>query len=195
MRTHFVLFVQTLLGALVALVTLAACAPAVSVRSDVDPTVNLNQYSTYSFFTQLGIEGNSYDNLLGSHFREEIFEQMSARGFQQSANPQLQVNVSADTTDKIRVNTYQEPYLYGGYYGGFYDPFMGGPWYGGPTRTSVHQYTQASVYIDLVDAEQHKLVWQGVATFTLSDKMQKDVQAAVDKTVSEIFSQFPLTSR
>ncbi|HMB59158.1 MAG TPA: DUF4136 domain-containing protein, partial [Xanthomonadales bacterium] len=60
------------------------------------------------------------------------------------------------------------------------------------TRTTVSQYTQANVYIDLVDSTTHKMVWQGVATFNLTEKMQQQVAASVNDTVAKIFSQYPV---
>lgn len=173
---------------------LAACAPSVKVRSDSDPGVNLAQFNSYDFFSQMGIEGDNYSNLLGQHFRDAISAQMDSRGFAISGTPQLQINVSIGAEDKVRVNTYQEPYLYGGYYGmGGYGMY-GSPWGygGGATRTTVSQYTEANVYIDLVDSSEHKMVWQGVATFTLTDKMQDQLRETVYNTVDKIFSQFPV---
>lgn len=173
---------------------LAACAPSVKVRSDTDPGVNMAQYKTYNFFSQLGIEGDSYSNLLGQHFRDAITSEMDSRGLAQSNSPQLQINVSIGAEEKVRVNTYQDPYLYGGYYGMRGYGVYGNPWgyAGGTTRTTVSQYTEANVYIDMVDASEHKLVWQGVATFTLTDKMQSQVRETVNNTVQKIFSQFPV---
>ena len=176
---------------------LTACSPSVQVRTDSDPGVNMSQYKSYDFFSQLGIEGDGYSNLLGQHFRAAISSQMNARGFSQSETPQLQINVSIGAEDKVRVNTYQDPYLYGGYYGRGYGAYgHSSPWGygGGATRTTVHQYTQAKVYIDMVDASTHKMVWQGVATFTLTDKMQGQLRETVNNTVEKILSQFPVTA-
>jgi hypothetical protein len=191
-RPHF----RSLFAVTVLSVLLAGCAPSVKVRTDSDPGVNLNQFKTYDFFSQMGIEGDNYSNLLGQHFRSAISAQMNSRGFTQSDSPQLQVNVSIGAEDKVRVNTYQEPYLYGGYYGyGGYGRY-GGPWGypGGATRTTVHQYTEANVYIDLVDATEHKMVWQGVATFTVTDKMQEQLRETVYSTVEKVFSAFPVAA-
>ncbi len=146
----------------------------------------------------MGIEGDNYSGLLGQHFRGAIAAQMDSRGFTQSGSPQLQINVTIGAEDKVRVNTYQDPYLYGGYYGrGGYGHYggmgMGYP-YGGGTRTTVHQYTEAKVYIDLVDSQQHKVVWQGVATFTLTDKLQENLRQTVHDTVDKIFTEFPIAA-
>ena len=183
------------LAALAAAMLLTACAPSVKVRSDVDPGVDLRQYQSYDFFSQMGVEGDNYSNLLGRHFRDAISAQMDARGFRRSETPQLQINVSVGAEDKVRVNTYQEPYLYGGYYGMHGYGYMGGPWgYPSTTRTTVTQYTEANVYIDLVDASEHKMIWQGVATFTVTDKMQEQLRESVYNTVDKIFAQFPIAA-
>ena len=118
---------------------------------------------------------------------------MESRGYRKSETPQLQINVSIGAEEKVRVNTYQDPYLYGGYYGRPGYGYRGSPWgYPGATQTTVSQYTEANVYIDMVDAEKHRMIWQGVATFTLTDKMQEQMRASVNNTVSKIFAEFPV---
>ena len=95
--------------------------------------------------------------------------------------------------EKVRVNTYNDPYLHGGFYGRPGYGYYGNPWaYGGMTQTTVRQYTEANVYIDVVDASEHKLVWQGVATFTLTDKMQEQMRETVFTTVDKVFTKFPV---
>ena len=181
-----------LLAAVFASLLLTACSPSVKVRSDTDPGVNMASYKTYDFFSQLGVEGENYSNLLGQHFRDAIGDQMNARNFAVSGSPQLRVNVSIGAKDKVRVNTYSDPYVYGGYYGRYGYGYHGSPWGYGGTRTTVHQYTEANVYIDMVDSSEHKLVWQGVATFTVTDKMQQQLRETVFNTVNEIFAEFPV---
>jgi hypothetical protein len=182
--------------ALVAMaVLLTACAPSVKVRSDADPGVDMRQYQTYGFFSQMGVEGDNYSNLLGRHFRDSISAQMNARGYSKSDTPQLQINVSVGSEEKVRVNTYQDPYLYGGYYGMHGYGYMGGPWgYPSSTRTTVTQYTEANVYIDMVDASEHKMVWQGVATFKVTEKMQEQIRESIYNTVDSVFAQFPVSA-
>jgi hypothetical protein len=183
------------LTATVLVLSAAGCAPSVKVRSDADPTVDMGRYQSYDFFSQLGVEGDSYSNLVGRHFRDAISTQMDARGYSQSDAPQLQVNVSIGAEEKVRVNTYQDPYLYGGFYGPPGYGYMGSPWgYPTATRTTVSQYTEANVYIDMVDASEHKLVWQGVATFTLTDKMQEQLRETVYNTVDKVFAQYPVAA-
>jgi len=187
-RTSVGLLVSVLSSAML----LSACAPSVKVRSDVAPDVNMSGFQTYNYFSQLGVEGENYSSLLGQHFRDAIDTEMVRRGFEKSDSAQLQINVSIGAEDKVKVNTYQDPYVYGGHYGYRGYGYYGSPWYGGGTRTTVHQYTEANVYIDMVDSAAHKLVWQGVATFTVTDKMQEQIRETVTMTVNSVFEQFPV---
>jgi len=185
---------KTVIAGILVLFLFTACSPSVKVRSDVAPDADLSRYESFSFFNPMGIEDDQYSNLLGQHFRDAVSQQMSARGFTPADSPQLRVNVSVGAKDKVRVNTYQEPYVYGGYYGYSGYGYYGSPWGYGGTRTTVHQYTEANVYLDVVDAGTHKLLWQGVATFTLTDKMQKQLRETVFSTVESIFEQFPVAA-
>jgi hypothetical protein len=172
---------------------LSACAPSVKVRSDTDPGVDMSRYQTYGFFNQMGVEGENYSSLLGQHFRDAIGGQMNARGYRMSEDPQLRINVSIGAEDKVKVNTYQDPYLHGGYYGHPGYGYWGSPWgYPTTTRTTVHQYTEANVYIDMVDTSNHRMVWQGVATFTVTDKMQEQMRETVRNTVNKVFDAYPV---
>lgn len=184
---------KLVMAALAAVFLSAACAPSVTVRSDTDPGVDMSRYQTYNFFSQMGVEGEDYSSLLGQHFRDAVSEQMDARGYVKSDTPQLQVNVSIGSQEKVRVNTYQDPYLYGGYYGRPGMGYWGSPfYYGGSTQTTVRQYTEANVFVDLVDANTHKMVWQGVATFTVTDKMREKLRENIFSTVEKIFAKFPV---
>lgn len=184
--------VVSIVAVLTASLVFSACSPSVKVRSDVAPDTNMSQFQTYNFFSQMGVEGENYSNLLGQHFRDAINSEMSTRGYKLSDSPQLQINVSIGAKDKVRVNTYNDPYVYGGYYGYRGHGYYGSPWYGGGTRTTVHQYTEANVYIDMVDSAEHQLVWQGVATFTVTDKMQENIRETVQTTVNSVFEQYPV---
>jgi hypothetical protein len=184
--------VVSIFAVLTASLVLSACSPSVKVRSDVAPDTNMAQFQTYNFFSQMGVEGENYSNLLGQHFRDAINSEMSVRGYKLSDSPQLQINVSIGAEDKVRVNTYNDPYVYGGHYGYRGYGYYGSPWYGGGTRTTVHQYTEANVYIDMVDSAERQLVWQGVATFTVTDKIQENIRETVQTTVNSVFEQYPV---
>ena len=59
---------------------LAACAPKLTVRAEADPSADFNQYRTWNFFPQLGIEGGNNSPVFGEHFRAAIEREMLERG-------------------------------------------------------------------------------------------------------------------
>ena len=173
------------------LLLLNACASGPTIKADYDPSVDFSQYRTYNFFKPMGIENPNYSSLLGQMFRQAISREMEARGYTLSPNPDLLMNVSAQMQDKTKVTTYNEPY-YGGYYGyraGFYDPWYG---YGGGTRTQVSQYTEGTVNIDMVDAQEKRMVWEGVAIGRVDGSRSNDeLRTAIDQGVAEMFANYP----
>jgi hypothetical protein len=177
---------------LLAAALLAGCASGPKIHSDYDHSVDFSQYRSYGFFNPLGIEGNNYTSLIGQTFRESISRQMEQRGYTQSDNPDLLINVSARLEDKTKVTTYNDPYPYGSYYGyrtGFYDPWMG---YGFGTSTHVSQYTEGTVNVDIVDAGAKRMVWEGIAVGRVnSDKNNAELRAAIQAGVVDMFSGYP----
>ena len=176
----------------VSLALLAGCASGPDIRSDYDPTVDFSEYRTYGFFQPLGLEGQGYESIIGNMFREALSREMEARGYTRSDNPDLMLNVSARLQDKTKVTTYNDPYPMGGYYGyrrGFYDPWYG---YGFNTTTHVSQYTEGTVNIDMVDADEKRMVWEGVAVGRVREgRTNAELREAISKGVAEMFATYP----
>jgi hypothetical protein len=182
---------RILLAACSALALLAACSSGPKIKADYDPSVDFSGYKTYNFYKPMGIENPNYSSLLGQMFREAIGREMDQRGYVLSNDPDLLLNVSARLDDKTKVTTYNDPMM-GGYYGyrrGFYDPWYG---YGYGTQTHVSQYTEGTVNIDMVDARQKRMVWEGVAVGRVDEeKTNAEVREAINSGVIEMFASYP----
>lgn len=171
---------------------LSACAASKpDIRADYDRTVDFSGYQTFNFYNPMGIEGANYSSILGQMFRDAITREMELRGYTLSDSPDLLMNVSARLDDKTKVTTYNEP-MYGGYYGyraGFYDPWYG---YGYGTQTHVSQYTEGTVNVDMVDINQKRMVWEGVAVGRVDGKKSNDeMRLAISAGVQEMFASYP----
>jgi len=174
------------------IVLLAACASGPDIQSDYDPEVDFSQYKTFGFFSPMSIEGNNYSTLFGRQFRDSIGREMRARGYVESNNPDLSVNVSARLQEKTKVTTTTDPMMMGGYYGyrrGYYDPWMG---YGYGTTTNVSQYTEGTINVDLVDMAQKRMVWEGVAIGRVKEgRSNAEIRTAIDQGVTTMFAGYP----
>jgi hypothetical protein len=183
------------LAGLLLLGLLPACSGGLQVRSDIDPAVNFSQYTTYNYFEPMGIEGGYNSPIFGELFRASISNEMAARGYRLAANPDLLVNVTIRGDDKIEMKSYTAPYMTGGYYSR-----PGGPYYGSAlgvgvaSTRSATMVTEASLFIDIVDPDNHKLVWQGVAVFEASEDVASRLRDAVYTSVNKILAEYPHTT-
>ena len=176
----------------VSLVTLlAACSSGPQIRTDYDHTVNFSNYKTFGFFQPLSIEGPDYSTIYGTVFREAATREMEARGYTKSDHPDLLINVSARLQEKTNVRTTSDPFpTYYGYRVGFYDPWYG---YGWGSTTTVSQYTEGTVNMDVVDAQAKKLVFEGVAIGRLKDnRTNEQVRQAINSGVARMFETYPV---
>jgi hypothetical protein len=170
----------------------AACSSGIQVRSDIDPSVDFSQYRTYDFFDPMGIEGGYNSPVFGEHFRAAISREMRERGYRQSDDPDVFINVTIRSDEKISMRTYTTPYMSGAYYGR-----PGGATYGSAVGVGVGvgtratKTTEASVFIDLVDARAHRMSWQGVAVVNVNDKVAKQLRDAIYTAVNKIYDEYP----
>ncbi len=179
--------------ALVTFALITACASSTKIESDYDPSVDFSQFKTYGYYSPMGIENPNYSSLLGQMFRDAIDAQMKPRGYVLSDRPDLLINVSARLEDKTKVSTYSDPmYGGGGYYGyrgGMYDPWGG---YGYGTTTHVSQYTEGTVNVDMVDIDQKRMVWEGIAIGRVNEKEKSgELRQAIMSGVTEMFENYP----
>jgi hypothetical protein len=83
----------------------------------------------------------------------------------------------------------------GGYYGR-----PGGASYGSALGVGVSAgrsatvTTEASVFIDFVDIEQRKVVWQGVAVVDVNDKVATQLRNAIYTSVNRMLAEYPHTA-
>jgi hypothetical protein len=186
-----------ILKVLLLVITIAlmtACASSTKIQSDYDRSVDFSQFKTYGYYSPMGIENPNYSSLLGQMFRDAIDAQMKPRGYVLSDNPDLLINVSARMEDKTKVTTTSNP-GYGGGYGGGYYGYRGGmydPWggYGYGSSTHVSQYTEGTVNVDMVDIDNKRMVWEGVAIGRVNDK-NDNLRQDVMEGVAEMFQNYP----
>ena len=171
---------------------LAGCASGIQVRSDKDLAADFAAYESWNFFDELGIEGGYNSPVFGEHFRAAITREMDERGYRKSNNPDLLVNVTIRSDDKVKMRSYTAPYMSGAYYGRPGSPYRGSSvGLGVGTTTRATEVTEASVFIDLVDNATDRLVWQGVAVTEANDATAQHLRDAIYTGVNRIFELYP----
>jgi hypothetical protein len=174
------------LTAALLLALMAACASKPTIRSNVDPAVNFSGYRTFGFLDEASDTKESYDSMTSRYLKNAVANEMQARGLQRADTPDLLVNIHVQSKDKVRVNQVPTGYATGyyGYRGGAYG-------WGTGVSTTVDNYTEGTLNIDVVDRATRKLVWEGIAVGRISDKARDNPQPAIDAVVKQVFERYP----
>lgn len=164
---------------------LAGCASGPKIFTNEDPSADFGQFRTFGFQATLGTDNDKYASLASQYLKVATVRELEARGYKESANPDMIVNFNVNTEEKIR--TTQTPTA-GGYYG-----YRGyGAWGGyAGYETQVTQYTEGTVNVDLVDARRQQLVWEGVIVGKVTDDVRDNLRAVCDDVVTAIFARYP----
>ena len=188
--------IKTFILPVLALVFLSSCV-SVRVVSDYDRKADFNGYKTYAFY-KTGIDRAQISDLDKKRILKAIENEMTSRGFTKSQNPDVLVSIF--TKEREQVDVYNNNFAWGwggfGRFGGFgfYNPWFWGPGFGwgGGFGPNVSTRTEGSLYIDLIDANDKELVWQGRGIGTLNNIKNIDKkEARIREFVSEILSEYP----
>ena len=175
---------------------MSSCSTQLTVRTEEDTRADFSRYSTRDFFDTMGIEGGYNSPVYGEHFRDAITREMTQRGYRRADDPDLYINVTFRADDQVKMSTYTRPYLSGAYYG---IP-MSGASYGSALGVGVgvgsapKKTTEVSVFIDMVDNRNDRMVWQGVAVFQASEKVATQLRDATHTAVNRVFAKYPHTA-
>lgn len=187
MRTIHRVFATALLALLA-----AGCTVVPRVYSNADPGADLASYRTFGFVERAGTDRGEYTSLLTRHLQTSTRRELEARGYRFSAdNPELLVNFNLATTSRLEP---QPGAAFG--WGGYYPYRWGGyhPW-SGWSHPPVREVHEGTLNIDLVDAAERRLVWEGMAVSRLGTDHHVQRDAMVEEAVTAIFARFPWQAR
>ena len=178
-------------GLLVAglLLVLAACSSGPRVTANSDPTVDWGKYRTFGFFQPLTTDRGSVRSLTSTQLIASATREMEARGLQRvESNPDLLINFMLSTRETLqtRPSTSASASWGRGRYStwGGYSMSM--------STNQVVQRTEGSLAIDVVDRARNQLVWEAVATKTVTNSTRDNQQQVLDSAVHDMFERFPI---
>ena len=164
---------------------LAACASSPKIFVNQDPNADFSKYKTYNYEPVLGTdERKGYRSILSNYMVAAVDREMQSRGYTLSDNPDLLVNFYIHTEEKIR--TTQSPSMggYYGYRGGYYGAYGG-------YDTTVTQYTEGTLNVDLVDNRRDQLVWEAAMVGRVSKDLRENLEPKVNEAIAELFRDYP----
>ena len=181
-----------LLASTVAVLALVGCASAPTVRAMFEPSTNFAQYKSFGFMSPLDTDRTGYRSIVSQQLMAATQRELEARGMTRvEASPQLLVNFSANLSEKLQVTSMPGPTVVSGRYGYRRGVYSTWPAY---EQTTVTQYTQGTLTIDIVDAARKQLVWEGVVTDSVTQKDLDDIPTAIKAAVAAAFTKYPVAA-
>nr|WP_294784696.1 DUF4136 domain-containing protein [uncultured Flavobacterium sp.] len=166
-----------------------SCSPTVKVTTDYDHSANFESYKTFAVYDLKAQEGQ-VNQLNVDRVTNAIRNEMLAKGFTESSNPDLKVN--AVSILKNRTSTTASTDFYG--YGGMYRPYGywgGGAMMGGANTTfNTYNYIDGSLVIDIVSTKTQKLLWQGIGNAEIDSKPDNP-EEFINSSIKKILAGFP----
>ncbi|MGO1541943.1 MAG: DUF4136 domain-containing protein [Luteimonas sp.] len=177
------------IAAACAALLLAGCATGPRISTEADPRADFSAYSTWAFYEPLAIESYGYETATSEIVKRAVRREMEARGYGYDAeDPDLWVNVNAYMQRRTDVSS-MPTVDYGYYYNYRARRYVAVPYWN--ERTHVSRYTEGTMNVDLVDAGQNRLVWEGIAVGRVSNVTAETREPRINQAITEIFARYP----
>jgi hypothetical protein len=167
------------------LAILAACASKPVVRTQISPALDIQKYQSFGFVEHPDTDKAGYTTLTTRFLKEAVAREMVARGYTRSEQPDLLVNFTTGSKDKVEGDSWPEVGLGWGRWS------RGWGWGGMWGSRDIRTVTEGSLTIDVVDQQHKELVWSGTAKGRVTSRDEDNPQSAIDKAVSAIFIKYP----
>ena len=162
-------------------VGLLACA-SVQTQGDYDQSYDFSVLQTWDWMPEPGVtrgQTGQRNPIIERRIQDAVERELAAKGYRrvEGGEPDFRVAFFAAAEDKIDVTT---TYDYYGY-----------RWRVPVAQTDVHQYTQGTLILDIVDGSRNELVWRGTGTGVAGGGDPDQITQRINNAVSEVLKDFP----
>lgn len=166
----------------VSVLILGACASGPQIASNVNPGTDFEAFQTFNYVQPLGTDrSNGVRTPFSTRLINSMDREMEARGLTLADDPDILVDFTITAQDRIDVrqtptSTVHRSHWHRG-------------WSTWPTyQTTVRQYTEGSLVIDIIAPKQGMLIAEGGATQRINNDQL--TQERSDELVAEIMGSF-----
>jgi hypothetical protein len=171
-------FFKTIL--LLMLVIVFAGCTGIRVSSDFDRKVDFSKYKTFNFSRE--VDKVTLNDLNRRRLKDAITREMETKGYQVSTTPDILVNAFVKGRTKYtafaNTNSFGGPFMY-----------MRG-WGSSSTYVDVNKSIEGTLFIDLIDVQEKKMIWEGVAEGLVNPRTETR-EDRINSVVGQIFQNFP----
>jgi hypothetical protein len=169
---------------------LAGCASGPRIVSNSAPDFSLINYQTFGFLQPLSTDQGNVRSLTSATLIDATTMELENAGLRRDdKNPDLVVNFVISTRETIQTRNTPSTGMSMHHGRGRY-----GTWSGysmSVSTTEVIQRTEGTLGIDVIDAAQRQLVWEGAATQRITDSMRDNRDQVLRNAVADILVKFP----
>ena len=160
----------------IAAVFVSGCV-TLEVNYDYDREADFTRYATYGWI-ESDVSAADDNPLMHQRLVDAIDRQLAAKGLRQvDSDPDVHVTYHGESEDVVVLDRVS-------YYDGWYG------WGGvGVSTTRARTYEQGTLVVDIIDADQNRLVWRGIATDTVASS--PDAQSRQIETATQMFRRYP----
>ena len=164
---------------IILMIVIASCT-GIKVSTDFDRKADFKKYKTYNFSKEVD-KIMSLNDMNRRRLKDAISKEMEAKGFQVSTTPDVLVN--AFVKGQAKYTAYANTTSFGG-------PFMYRGWGNSNTFVDVDKSVEGTLFIDLIDVSEKKMIWEGVAEGLVNPRTTTR-EEKLNTVVQEIFKTFP----
>jgi hypothetical protein len=173
------------------LFSLSASLTMGQVKSDYDKSTDFSQYKTYSFAGWQKASDQQLNDFDKKRILESLRSEFDARGMTYvESGGDAHIALFLQLDDKKSTTAYTN-YMGGMGYGARWGWGMGAGMGSATTTYSEKDYVEGTLVVDMYDASEKKLLWQGVMTKVVNDNPQKR-EKTIPKNISKLMKKFPL---
>jgi hypothetical protein len=161
---------------------LSACASGPTIVANTNPGTDFSAFKTYNFFQPLGTDrAGGVRTPLSSRLISSMNRELISRGMSLSDSPDLLVDFVVSAEDRIDVRTTPTHTVHRTHWNRGFSTW---PTY----NTTVRQYTEGSLVIDLINPATNTLVGEGGAQSRIrsTDFTQQQIDEIVSKIMTEL---------
>jgi hypothetical protein len=167
---------QTRIAPILILLISATVVFAQEVQTDYDHHVDFSKYKTYSW-----AKVETPNSIWDGRVKDAVDKELQSKGLTQApSGGDVSIVALGTTREKPTLDTF-----YSGGFGGW-----GWRGFGDTATTTVQNYKEGTLVVDMFDANTRKLLWRGTSSDTLSDNPEKNTKK-MDKGVEKMFKDFP----
>ena len=170
---------KMILPAVLMIVVVAACT-SIRVSTDFDQKVDFTKYKTFNFSKE--VDKVTLNDLNRRRLKDAITKELGAKGYQVSESPDILVNAFVKGRTKYTAtatsNSFGGPFMY----------YRG--WGSTNTFIDVNKSVEGTLFIDVIDVQEKKMVWEGVAEGLVNPRTETR-EENLNNVVQSIFKSFP----